>query len=85
MSDCVYVGAYLGDDPTHYVKITTNGVSVVTTGSVTVQASSAEFKCDVKVDGTLTATSDVVADGISLKSHVHGGVQSGSSETSEPQ
>ena len=85
MSDCVYVGAYLGDDPTHYVKITTDGVSVVTTGKVTVQASSATFECDVTVDGTLTATTDVKGGGISLKSHVHGGVQSGSSETSEPQ
>lgn len=85
MADCVYVGAYLGSDPTHYVKITNDGVSVITTGKVLVQAASAEFDCDVTVDGTLTATTDVKGGGISLKSHVHGGVQSGSSETSEPQ
>lgn len=85
MSDCVYVGAFLGDEPDHYVKVTTSGVSVVTTGTATVQASSMEIKCDLKVDGTITATGDVKAGSISVEQHVHGGVQSGSSTTTAPE
>lgn len=37
------------------------------------------------VQGTLTTTGDVVAAGISLDNHTHGGVQAGSSSTSKPQ
>lgn len=36
------------------------------------------------VSGTVTATTDVVGGGISLKSHVHGGVEGGSSDTTPP-
>ena len=36
-------------------------------------------------NGKVTVTDDVVADGISVKSHVHGGVQSGGSNTQGPQ
>lgn len=85
MADCVYVGAFLGDDPEHYVKVTTAGVSIVTTGTATVQASSMEIKCDLKVDGTITATGDVKAGDISVEQHIHGGVQSGSSTTTAPE
>lgn len=35
--------------------------------------------------GDVAATSDVTAGGISLKSHVHGGVESGSKKTKGPQ
>ena len=37
-----------------------------------------------QVDGSLTTTGDVVANGISLDNHVHGSVMSGSSDTSAP-
>lgn len=40
---------------------------------------------NVHVNGTVTATGDVVASGVSLNSHVHGGVQSGGATTSGPQ
>lgn len=36
------------------------------------------------VDGTLVVSGDVIAGGISLTGHVHGGVAPGSSETDEP-
>lgn len=39
---------------------------------------------DVTVTGKVTASTDVVGDGKSLKSHTHGGVQSGSSQTGAP-
>lgn len=40
---------------------------------------------DVTVTGLVTVTNDVVAAGISLVQHVHGGVQSGSGTTGVPQ
>lgn len=40
---------------------------------------------DVQINGKLTASDDVLAAGISLKSHVHSGVESGTSSTGAPQ
>ena len=38
----------------------------------------------VQINSTVTVTGDVVADGISLKTHRHGGVQGGPGQTSAP-
>ena len=41
---------------------------------------------NITVSGSITVTGgDIVADGISLKSHIHGGVASGTSKTSIPE
>lgn len=42
------------------------------------------FTDNVQVDKTLTATTDVIGGGKSLKTHVHGGVSSGGSNTGPP-
>lgn len=39
---------------------------------------------NIYVDGDIEVTGDVVADGVSLVRHTHGGVQSGGSDTEEP-
>lgn len=39
---------------------------------------------DITLTGTLTASNDVIASGKSLKSHKHGGVQGGGSQTGTP-
>ena len=39
---------------------------------------------DINLTGTLTASVDVVANGISLHNHKHGGVQAGSAQTGVP-
>ena len=85
MADCVYVGGFLNEDPAHYVQITTDGVRIVTTGKVTVQASEMDVNCNLNVAGSIKATGDVRAGSVSLESHVHGGVQSGSGKTSAPE
>ncbi|GBQ90970.1 Gp138 family membrane-puncturing spike protein [Gluconobacter albidus] len=85
MADCVYVGGFLNAAPAHYVQITTDGVRIVTTGKVTVQASEMDVNCNLNVTGTIKATGDVQAGSVSLESHVHGGVQSGSGKTSAPE
>ena len=54
------------------VKVAGNPVLTVTTDGV-------------QVNGKITATGDVIGDGVSLKSHVHGGVQAGSASTGHPE
>jgi phage baseplate assembly protein V len=54
------------------IKLTVDGVHMTITSS------------GVAIHGNVTVTGDVVADGISLKTHKHGGVQSGGSQTSTP-
>lgn len=39
---------------------------------------------NLQINGTTTTTGDVVANGISVDSHTHGGVQSGGSNTAGP-
>jgi phage baseplate assembly protein V len=39
---------------------------------------------DITLTGTLTATVDVIANGISLHNHKHGGVQAGAAQTGVP-
>lgn len=39
---------------------------------------------DIALTGKLTASDDVLAGGISLKNHTHGGVQAGASQTGAP-
>lgn len=67
-------------------------VTVTASGTVRVQAPRVEIAADqVEITGHLTvgngitATGDVTADGISLKTHTHGGVASGGSNTGPPQ
>lgn len=43
-----------------------------------------EIHGDVDVTGTVTATTDVIGSGKSLKSHTHGGVYAGGANTSGP-
>lgn len=57
--------------------VTINGPLTIN-GDVTVAG-------DANVSKTLTASTDVIGGGKSLKSHTHGGVQSGSSSTGKPQ
>ena len=76
--------AYIELKPSDYT------VNVVTTGSVNITAptttitGNVHITGNVQVDQTLTATTDVVGGGKSLKSHTHGGVQTGSGNTGAP-
>lgn len=71
-------------DKTIYVggnaKIEVGGnVDATVGGQVNLQASKVNIGCDVIVDG------DVVASGISLTKHIHGGVDTGPGKTAKPQ
>ena len=53
-------------------------------GTVSGKAASWTLTGDVQVDGKVVVSGDVVGAGISLQSHLHGGVMAGSDETQEP-
>lgn len=49
-----------------------------------VTAAGVRIKGNVEVEGAIHATGDIVADSISLRTHVHGGVDPGGGNTSGP-
>ena len=55
------------------------GVSISTDQGVAIAAAG-----NVTMTGTLTVTGDVIANGVSLVHHTHGGVQTGAGNTGEP-
>lgn len=59
-------------------------VSIVAPGGVTLDAETVTITGNLQVDGTITADTDVIAAGKSLKNHKHGGVQAGAAQTGVP-
>jgi phage baseplate assembly protein gpV len=59
------------------ITFTPNGLTIVAPGGVAITG-------DVTVTGTLTASTDVIGGGKSLKSHKHSGVQAGGAQTGAP-
>jgi len=66
------------------VSVTATGSAEVTAASVSVTAPTVTIAGDLSVTGTITGTVDVVGGGKSLKTHVHGGVAVGGSNTGAP-
>lgn len=60
-------------------NVTIDGTLTANSGTMTVTGST------MAMQGTINASSNVVGGGISLNSHVHGGVQTGGGNTSGPQ
>ncbi|CAM3711880.1 translation initiation factor IF-2 [Rouxiella silvae] len=54
-------------------------------GAVNIKSTLVTIDGDVQVNGAITSTGDQTAAGISQTGHVHGGVESGGSNTGEPQ
>jgi phage baseplate assembly protein gpV len=58
---------------------------VTVLGGITVSGGGgSQMTGDFTLNGSMNATDDVTASGISLNSHVHGGIQPGGSDTSTP-
>ena len=74
------------DDGGTYVELDPAGqvVNVVAPGGMTITAPTVHITGDVNCDQTVTAATDVIGGGKSLKTHVHSGVQSGGSNTGAP-
>lgn len=75
------------NDGSTFVELDPTGqvVNVTAPGGMTITTPTLHITGDVNVDKTVTATTDVVGGGISLKTHVHTGVTSGSSASGPPQ
>jgi len=78
MADALYIGGVLNGVPARYIRFKSDGdVEIKPAAKVTILG-------DLDVTGTVTATVDVLADGISLHDHTHGGVDTGSGDTGPP-
>ncbi len=80
-SDAVFIGGIVtGDAPVSGIP---DNAAVIATddGSVFIAVTTG----GIKIKGQVEVEGDVTANGISLESHVHGGVTSGGSNTSPPQ
>lgn len=68
------------------LQATVNGSATISVqGGIVSDSPTWAHTGNINIDGLVTVTQDVVADGISLVTHVHGGVQGGPSTTAEPQ
>ncbi|SFG08619.1 phage baseplate assembly protein V [Novosphingobium sp. CF614] len=80
-------GARIAYDPEDHALtaiLPDGGTATITApGGLTINAD-VTITGNVTLNGKLDASEDVTADGISLKSHKHGNVQSGGSQTGEP-
>lgn len=78
-SNGIYLGGIqlLNGAPTEYIKFTGSGIEVA--GDIR------QVSGNFTTSGKVTATGEVTGNGIALSSHVHGGVESGGSNTGEPQ
>lgn len=68
------------DDLGNVVKLGRNRIEIMAASAIHLEAPDG-----VTIAGDVTVTGDVVADGISLKSHTHGGVQAGAASTGAPE
>ena len=73
MANGFYIGGFLNQEPSCYIELSQNG-------SITINAPTG-----LVINNSVTVNGDVVASGISLVNHIHGGVESGGSTTSTPQ
>lgn len=98
-SDGWYIGGFLNAVPNQYVQFSGRKVNVValdeitlTAPIVTVNASTefhvvspdSEFSATIHTPGTITGDTDVIANGTSGHTHLHGGVATGSGDTGPP-
>lgn len=65
------------------VKINVGGIAVEVTDKVTITGD-VDITGNVTITGEVTSTGDMTAGTISLQTHLHGGVESGSSSTTAP-
>lgn len=80
LKDGIYLGgvALLNGEPSEYIEFTGSGINIVAPNGVNIDGA-------VTTTGTITASGEVTGNGIKLSSHVHGGVESGGSNTAKPQ
>lgn len=76
-SDGLYVGGVLNGAPTNFIELKDGKVTITANSGLTING-------NVTINGTIDATGDIKSSNISLSSHLHGGVQTGASNTTGP-
>ena len=66
------------------LSLTVTGQSTLKSNGIKFDSPTVEITGDLTIGGSGTASGDMTASGISLKSHVHGNVESGPSDTGAP-
>lgn len=67
------------------IQVTNNNLNFMISGNTLTITGNIIVNGDITASGTITGQTDVIASGISGKSHTHGGVTSGQSNTGVPQ
>jgi hypothetical protein len=90
-ADGMYLGGLLNGAPTQYIQFSSSGVSIVSSGTITLEAPTIVLNGALQQTGgnatmsqSLTVTEDVTAQGTSVHTHIHGGVTAGSADTGAP-
>jgi hypothetical protein len=78
MADGMYIGGVLNGAPTQFVQFETGGITITSPNKITLTAPA------VQINGIVTVTGDLTAEGTSVHTHKHGGVQAGGSQTGVP-
>lgn len=89
-ADGMYLGGVLNGAPLQYVQFDATGITIVSPTKITLQAPVIDVNGalsmtggDATIAGKLTATGDIISNGISAQTHVHTSEAPGS-PTSEP-
>ena len=83
-ADGLYLGGFLNGAPSQVVRFASDGIHVTSPTAVHIVAPAITSAGDWQHDGDITATGDVTADGVSLKTHTHGGVTAGADDSGGP-
>lgn len=91
-ADGMYLGGMLNGTPTQYIQFSAAGIEIHSPTAIVVNAPTVTINAAVTLNGTLSQTGggtasfsgDVTAQGTSLHTHAHGGVQPGSGQTGVP-
>ena len=90
-SDGMYIGGLLNGTPSQYVQFEASGITISSPTTITLNAPLVTINGalqqtggSVTISQTLSVTGDVKANGISLETHVHSGVSTGTSDTGGP-
>lgn len=84
IADALYMGGFLNATPLQYMRFTTAGIEIVSPTQIKLVSPDIVFDGPVTGSAGAIFAADVIAQGTSLHTHKHGGVQAGSAQTDVP-
>jgi len=84
-SDGMYLGGVLNGVPSQWIRFSDEGIEIHSPIAIKLNAPVIEFTGNVQVDGNVGVNGSLLNNGTNVGStHVHGGIQPGSSNTATP-